>query len=140
LNKLRGDRQMPVRSEIDPASIAPLLQHMVLTAVEHDPLDFVYKITGEHIVHHAGRTLSGGRLTDMWRSGDKRDERLQSMLFRIGKSVIDTRAPVFADLVYQTVAAGTWKRLQCICLPLGQEDGLVDAVISSAVYNDHKWP
>ncbi len=133
-NRIRAERVMPARSEIDPTEIPALLPHIVMTEVVYDPLDFLYRLVGNHVVTHAGRSIQGSQLSTLLTRGDERDEELQTILFGIGRAVVEHRAPICAELEYLTIPNGHGKRLQTICLPLSVTGESVDFVVSAAVY------
>lgn len=64
-NEKRADRDMPARGDIDPAEIVPLLPHVMLVDVAHDPLDFSFRLVGTEVVHRYGREFTGRRLLDL---------------------------------------------------------------------------
>ncbi len=133
-NRIRAERIMPARAEIDPTEIPALLPHIIMTEVVYDPLDFQYRLVGDHVVTHAGRSIQGSRLSTLLTRGDERDEELQTMLFDIGRAVVGQRAPVCAEIEYLTIPHAHGKRMQIICLPLSANGDSVDFVVSAAVY------
>jgi len=136
---IAGEAEMPDRRVLDPAAIHRLLPHIALVEVAENPTDFIYRLVGDHIVTHAHRNIQGKRLSELASRGNKRDEILQSHLHAIGNAVLETRAPVFADLHYLTVPDAARKLLQCCCLPLAGNGGRMTHIICAADYQqlDH---
>lgn len=134
--ELAGERDVPHKQNLDPAAFHKILPHIVLTEVRYEPLDFIYRLIGEHIVQNASRSMQGQSLSELANSGSERDRHLQAHLQAIGDAVITTRAAVFADLSYETIPTGAQKLLQCTCLPLEDDDGVITHIICAAVYED----
>ena len=56
----RGPRRQPAHGDIDPLQIPrPLLPHLVLTDVIHDPLRLRYRLIGTFVTALAGRDATG---------------------------------------------------------------------------------
>jgi hypothetical protein len=63
--RLRG-RIAPTRADIDPLDIpARLLPHILLIDVEHDPVDFRYRLAGTAADTIHGQSLKGVRILDL---------------------------------------------------------------------------
>ena len=57
--QVRGPRLMPVRADIDPAAIKPLLPYIVIAEVFHDPLRVRYRLVGTAVVEHSRFDYTG---------------------------------------------------------------------------------
>ncbi len=56
----RGSRPMPRRSDIDPVKLGSTLQYVsVLDVVPGDPVDFRYRVMGQHLIKGYGVDLTG---------------------------------------------------------------------------------
>ena len=55
----RAGRRMPARADIEPGEIKPLLPHVILLDVAHDPLDFRYRLIGTRIVTASAEDRTG---------------------------------------------------------------------------------
>ena len=64
-NRKRGARRAPARAEFDPAELKPLLSKLILMEVRHDPLDFVYRLSGTEIYDIHGMELTGKSVRDL---------------------------------------------------------------------------
>ena len=59
-DEARGDRDMPRRGDIDPVKLGGALQYMSsLDVVPGDPIDFHYRVMGEHLIQRYGSNLTG---------------------------------------------------------------------------------
>jgi hypothetical protein len=61
---MKGDRDMPLRAELDPTRIPRLLPHIALNEVEHEPLRFKVRLEGTAITTLRGRTGTGHYLDE----------------------------------------------------------------------------
>jgi hypothetical protein len=62
----RGVRVAPARADLDPLELPPaLLPHMLLIDVEHDPVDFRYRLAGTAADTIHGQSLKGVRILDL---------------------------------------------------------------------------
>lgn len=57
--KLKGDRKLPLRSDLDPAAIPRLLPNIILNEVELDPLRFRIRLEGEQVSVARGFNAAG---------------------------------------------------------------------------------
>lgn len=64
-NSRRGGREMPTRADLDPADIKPLLPHVVLVDVLHDPLDFRFRLLGTEVDRITISNLQGKRFSEI---------------------------------------------------------------------------
>lgn len=62
---LRGARAMPSRADLDPSAIPHLLPNIILFAVEHAPLDFIYRVVGTEVERHIASRLTGQRMSEI---------------------------------------------------------------------------
>lgn len=58
-DRIRGDRQMPRFKDIDAIDIPKLLPHALVLDVEAEPLDFRYRLIGEHVGKFGRKGLKG---------------------------------------------------------------------------------
>ena len=80
-DRIRGDRRMPRFADIDAVDIPKLLPHAVILDVESNPLDFRYRLIGEHVGKFGRKGLKG-------RSFREFDEK------KPGNTIFDTLATV----------------------------------------------
>jgi hypothetical protein len=58
-NRVRGSRPFPMRDEIEPADLAPILPHIMLVGLERDPFRVRYRLVGTEIVRFAKFDFTG---------------------------------------------------------------------------------
>jgi len=88
-NKLRGQRPMPRRDEVDAIEIWPLLKNVFLNEWHRDPERLYYRIAGTELVAAMGFEVRGKWLTDLYQDQVDIDRSLG--LYR---RVVDGRVPV----------------------------------------------
>lgn len=62
---IRGDRIWPLRSDLNPMDIVEQLPNVMILGIEHDPLDFIYRLTGTLIDENMAGPLKGRRVSEM---------------------------------------------------------------------------
>jgi hypothetical protein len=72
-NGKRGERAMPLRSDIEPADIARHLPGIILVEVKRGPLDFVYRLVGTREVAARGNDPTGKRVAENWYGSEAAD-------------------------------------------------------------------
>ena len=84
-----GDRSMPMRGEVDPVDLVPVLPYVVLTELEHDPFRVRYRLVGTHVVAQSRRDATGCYLDqlDMKQGGVDFDA--------VYRAVAETSRPAF---------------------------------------------
>lgn len=71
--RLRGDRVMPYRSDLDPSQIKPHLPFLMLVDVVGDPPDFIYRLVGTREVDSRGYDPTGRRVADAYFASSAED-------------------------------------------------------------------
>lgn len=125
-NRARGDRAMPSRVDIDPTEIPRLLPHMILTDVDHDPIDFRFRLIGTYVDRHVNGRYTGERLRHIPKKGPG------SLIWRTLNHVIETGAPHIGYLDYHGPTEGIHGVEEAI-LPLGR-DGRVEMLMNILVF------
>ncbi|MFD2204368.1 PAS domain-containing protein [Kiloniella antarctica] len=110
-NKMRGDRLMPARADLDPADLQHLLPHILIHEVQLEPLDFKYRLIGSEIALHLNDNHTGSWISTI--PHQKKPSKLWTML---EKAVTD-RAPVIANPPY-IGPYKEFKTIEDIVLPL----------------------
>lgn len=128
-NRLRGDRRMPARQDIDPVDIPRLLRHLAMADVFADPKQdaahpwaFRYRLIGTKVVGIAGRDNTG-----RWLDAELYGDNLDRMLWAY-RQCVKTAAPV---VVREAVLFATreWVVVEVILLPLGDDDSEVATIL-----------
>ncbi|HVO02024.1 MAG TPA: PAS domain-containing protein [Candidatus Cybelea sp.] len=87
--RIRGDRAMPRRQDVDPAAIWPLLKNVFMNEWHTKPDRLHYRIAGTELVAAMGFEIRGKWLTDLYH--DPADVERTLTLYR---KVVDGCAPV----------------------------------------------
>lgn len=62
---MKGERDMPSRSDLNPAEITTLLPYIMLVDVEQQPLRYKYRLTGTETVKAIGYDVTGKYLDEL---------------------------------------------------------------------------
>lgn len=122
--KLRGDRSMPARSDIDPLDIRDILPHVLLLDVAHDPLDFRYRLIGTKVVSHLNNNHSGKWMSEI------PHQKPPSVIWSSCAAVVTEKLPMTTEIPYmgrnKDFAVG-----EDIVMPLSNDDDLVNMLFVS---------
>jgi hypothetical protein len=121
--RLRGERPMPAKRDIDPAAVPQLLPHLVMTDVLHDPLRLRYRLIGSYVTSMSGRNPTG-----RWLDDELYGKRTEDMLWAF-RTCIDGSSPV---LVREEVQFTTkeWITIEALLLPIGESNAPINLVLS----------
>lgn len=86
--RIRGEREIPARRDLDPADIATILPNVMLKDVCRDPLDFRYRLVGSRARHHSQADYTGKRMSELAHQGPS------SVVFRVCAWVVENRRPL----------------------------------------------
>lgn len=116
-------RAAPRRSDIDPLDLpAALLPHVLLVDVEHEPLDFRYRLAGTAADTIHGQSLKGVRISEL------RPEDFARTLHDDLARMADDLQPQFVELTY-TNRQGKTRRYRVLRLPLCDDGGCMAMVL-----------
>jgi hypothetical protein len=112
-NRLRGDRPMPRRDEVDPVELVPWLPYISMMELHYDPFRVRYRVVGTEVARIVGEDFSN-RWLDETGWGDSAIA-LNRMLY---ERVAETRVPSFG------LSTVTWQGkpdhvFQWVLFPLG---------------------
>jgi hypothetical protein len=122
-DELRGHRDVPARSQIEPAHIRNILADLFI--LEKTPRgDIRFRLAGTRVCALFARELRGSTFDALWLAEQT------SRLARIARDVMTQKAPV---VLTASALAGTADRLptEIILLPLRSPDGNVDRIIGA---------
>ncbi len=124
----RGGRVAPSRADIDPVDLpASLLPHLLLIDVEHDPLDFRYRLAGTAADHIHGLRLRGVRVLDLKPAPFAR--MLHEDLVRMAQDL----APQYVRHGFTNREARV-RRFRVLRLPLSDDGARLDMVLVLAEF------
>jgi hypothetical protein len=128
-NRKRGERLMPLRTDIDPAEITRHLPGIQLNDVKRDPLDFVYRLVGTREVAARGHDPTGRRVAESF-FGQSADDVLANY-----RRVIATGSFVY-DLDKFTTPGGRFVQDESLFLPLANAAGALNQILIYTHYQD----
>lgn len=129
----RRGRIAPRRSDIDPLDLpALLLPHVLLIDVEHQPLDFHYRLAGTAADTIHGQSLKGVRILDL------RPEPLARTLHGDLVRMAGDMAIQFTLLSF-TNREGKTRRYRVLRLPLCGDDGRLEKILVLADHGAINW-
>ena len=123
-NKLRGERNAPLRLELDPSAIASLLGNaFVLERL--DPQTYNYRLAGTRICSFHGKEMRGNSFLEQWNENDSKtlERLLLATTNDAAGAVIGYEARARKDL---SVA------FEMVLLPLARDSGVYDRIIGIA--------
>jgi len=121
-NTLRGERAMPSRADLDPSAIPHLLPHIILFAVEHDPLDFIYRVVGTEVERHIASRLTGLRMSEI------PHQRPPSTIWSRLQRVVDAGQPAAHKVPY-VGPHRDFKEAWDVVLPFSADDRIVSGLL-----------
>ena len=129
--RLAGGRTMPRRDEFDPMQIPRLLPYAILLEILRAPLDFQYRVAGQHIVENFG--ISPIRRTTSELAAENPSIARFIDNFR---TCVETRAPVVIEDSF-VGADNQGKRTIGAILPLSDGAGNVSHLLAFSVFLSH---
>jgi hypothetical protein len=124
--RVRGDRSVPCRADVDPTEIPSILPHLILIDVTRNPLDFRFRLVGTYVDRHVNDSYTGKRHRDVPTKGPG------STIWRNLSRVVETGAPHVGYLGYNGPVDGIQGVEEAI-LPLGG-DGHIDMLMNVLVF------
>lgn len=127
----RGSAALPRRQAISPARLGRALPFVTLIDVIHgEPIDFQYRLIGQHLIVNTGQNLTGKRSLDLPATAPTGRPLYESYV-----KCTTTRESVRIDLDLMNMN-GTKRRMQGIVLPLGVPDRPVDGLLGAALFQE----
>lgn len=117
--RIRGDRTMPARADLDPLDIPRMLPDVMLIDVLRDPLDFRYRLVGTGITDRVAAEYAGTRVSEL--PHQKAPSKVHSMF----SAVVEERRPICALIPYEGAHKLT-RATEVLVLPLSSDDQDVD--------------
>ena len=126
-NTIRGDRPMPTRNDFEPLDVPRLLPYVFLLDVQARPLDFHYRIVGEHIARFSSQNLMGQWASQLDRHRDP------SPVWALLRHTVRDRAPRMIHFSYRGDDISV-SRLPVLSLPLSDDGGAVNKIVGLVDY------
>ena len=128
-DRLRAQRRMPKRSDLDPADIVPHLPGIQLVDVRREPLDFVYRLVGTREVAERGSDPTGKRVAEHG-FGANLHEVLENY-----RHVVAERSVLY-DRERFMVPDGRYVQDESLFMPLSEDGQSVNMVLVYTHYED----
>lgn len=121
-------RSMPRRPEIGPSRLGRALPFVaLLDVIPGDPVDFRYRLIGQHVVVNTGQNLTGKRSLELPATTPG-----SRPVYSAYARCVETRAPVSVNLEILNMN-GTKRRMDMSVWPLGGDE-TVDAILGAAFF------
>jgi hypothetical protein len=122
---------LPGRQHFEPSDIAPLLLHIRLVEVHHNPQRFRYRLLGSQVDKVHGRPLTGRWLDEAYAD----DPHGQNLLADY-RQVADGGKPTWRRGVPRVVPRPECAELEVLRLPLASDGRIVDMILAISLYFD----
>lgn len=120
---------LPMRRDIDPCEIKPLLPHVMMTDVPPDGR-LRYRLVGTGIVQNVGWDPTGRLLSEVLpETGGYRDH-----VFDLYQRLLDTRRPVVSRSEYLTSLSDLARVTERVMMPLVDARGSITMVFSGQIF------
>ena len=128
----RGTRDFPARADLDPVEFSYALGDITLINVQHDPLNFTFRLDGSSHVERFGFDMTGRSLDEF------PYPEMRLAIFDSYRDVVEHRAPrrYYRDLE----SSGRWFRYETLLLPLSNDGVTINMIISAISFHDLKIP
>jgi hypothetical protein len=134
--RLRGDRAMPARRDIDPTDIPSLLANVLVTEIVDPAGTYRFRLAGTGIRDMAGVEVTGKRLDEILEPGPYFD-----YLVSIHKDVAAAARPLFTRTAVTTREGTILRTTGRLVMPLSSDGETVDALIGGMYLDDGlAWP
>jgi hypothetical protein len=120
---LRGDRAMPGRADIDPATIPKLLPYIIMYDVPASGDGYKIRLVGEEVVRFVGINSTGKQ------AGAAMPPRSAEMMQRILDAVTAERAPKFRAGKAHWLPDKAYRDFEACFLPLSADGETVNIVL-----------
>ena len=126
--RLCGQRAFPSWADVDPSKLKPVLPHVMVVGIEHQPFRALYRLVGTEIVRFAKFDFTGHYADALSFQDDGQED-----WTRFYREVADARRPG-AGLVYW-VTEGTLRRwIEFVICPLSSDGKTIDRCLSIEDY------
>jgi hypothetical protein len=126
-NALRGDRAMPARADVDPATIPKLLPHIIMYDVAAEG-GYSIRLVGEEVVRFVGRNATGGP------AGTVMPPRAAEMMINILDAVTAERVPKFRAGKAHWQPDKDYRDFEACFLPLSADGETVNIVLGGVSF------
>ena len=130
---IRGTRPMPLRSDLSPVDIVPLLPHVLLIDVTSDPRDFRLRLVGTAIQQVTGRDMTGKMISEVFPAD------FYAEVHRDWSSVVDEKQPLLGSGSLW-VSEKEYILWEGIVMPLSRQGEVADMLLGGLAFNSRPLP
>jgi hypothetical protein len=127
--------QLPSYRAVDAAAIARLLPYLVTVEVLVDPLDFRFRLMGEHVAMHAGRSLAGLCLGHLMAESVAGESAFYRRLFGFFQAAASGDRPLSARFEFDG-SAGIPRLVEALALPLAGRGRAVERLLAAMLFTE----
>jgi hypothetical protein len=127
-DKIRGDRAMPRRADIDPSDIPKLLPHIIMFGVGPEGGDYTARLVGEEVVRFVGQNITGRP------AGSSMAPRAAEMMIKILDAVATERVPKFRAGKAHWHKDKTYRDFEASFLPLSSDGETVNIILGGVKF------
>ena len=132
---LAGPGRLPSYRAVDPAALARLLPYLVSVEVLADPLDFRFRLMGEHVAMHNGRNVAGLCLGHLMAELRPSEATFYRRLFGYFQAVAESDKPLGARFDFHG-SAGIPRSVEMVAMPLAGRGGEVERLLAAMVFTE----
>lgn len=126
--ELRGERDMPHHSEIDPVRFARHMPNLLMVQVNWEPFDLTYRLLGGDVVNAHGANFRGQRVLDC----RSHTGRFNEVLFRFYQFVAEARRPYAVTGTMEYTGRGRVE-VEAVYLPFTADGERTDRILGATV-------
>lgn len=126
-----GGRHMPTRQSISPSKLGRALPYVsLLDVLPGDPIDFQYRLIGQHLIVNLGQNLTGKRCLEL-----PQGTPAGRPIYAAYVKCLETREIQRVDIEIYNLN-GTKRRVRAIVLPLGNSGEAPNALLGAGFFYD----
>lgn len=122
--RMRGNRLMPSRADIDPVEIKRLLPNLVISRIERDPFRVKYTLVGTYIAESGGLDFTGYYLDEVDFKGEVGTDWTE-----LYQEMLRERRPIYGICQYRT-GSGFIREYIAAMFPLSSDGNTVDQCLA----------
>jgi hypothetical protein len=126
-----GVRAIPRRSDINPSRLGKALPYVALIdMLPGPPMDFRYRLMGQHLIVNMGHNLTGLRALELPQASPTGRPVYEAYI-----KCVRSAAPIRLEVDVSNMN-GTKRKLSCMIFPLGENGNTPDALLSAGLFID----
>jgi hypothetical protein len=127
--------RLPSYRAVDPIALVHFMPYLVSVEVLAQPLDFRFRLMGEHVAMHSGRSLAGLCLGHLMAESSPGEAAFYRRLFGYFQAAAAGDKPLGARFDYDG-SAGIPRSVEMVAMPLAGRDGGVERLLAAMVFTE----